>query len=362
MADYKDKFFSDDRAHHYINDYEMRPTDFVVSPYHIIHQYGHYAKYQSELLNPQPIGREWHSIFKVYSTTGANHILSTPLNSGLRLVPMLRKLVKRETIQINRTIDDGQGDSETGEMPIFLPDREGVWENQTCGECFLRPILKMPFKGTWSAGTAIYIYFITTNQFSGTGGIVVPTACNFTLDDHHAGYFLHIPDITQNINYNVLGFSRTNLPNTNHTIEISTGDIDFHATMIFDSATYTFVGFVIYENNGGVLLSSQPSQTHKPPVAAILGDPFRAPYPKKASQAEQLQNNPTRQLTQNTFHNANLFSASGGSRLRISSVAASANTREEFSAFDKIYRFHTPNANPALAPGNGEECIASTLL
>ncbi|KAF9463488.1 hypothetical protein BDZ94DRAFT_1163882 [Collybia nuda] len=154
---------------------------------------------------------------------------------------------------INRTIDDEFGDSATGEKPIFLPSTQGIWAGEECGGCRVQPDRALAFKGTWKAatyrneepggkftltGTAIYVFFITGNQIAG-GIITTLTECNFTLDGQQASFYRHIPDQTTILNYNVLAFSRENLPNVDHTLKASTEGVDHHVFVNFDYAIYT---------------------------------------------------------------------------------------------------------------------------
>ncbi|KAF9461463.1 hypothetical protein BDZ94DRAFT_1138207, partial [Collybia nuda] len=158
---------------------------------------------------------------------------------------------------VNRTIDNEFGDSVTGEKPMFLPTTAGIWEGQDCEGCRVQPDRAKAFNGTWNAatfrqekdgsgqisfslnfkGTAIYVYLITGNQIGES--ITTLTECNITLDGRHADSYRHDPDQTTLINYNVLAFSRTNLSNTNHTLNVSTGGVDYHVFLNFDYAIYT---------------------------------------------------------------------------------------------------------------------------
>lgn len=53
---------------------------------------------------------------------------------------------------VNRTIDDTQGDSESGSRPVYVP-ATGFWEDATCRGCAIQPDPAQAFKGTWTAGT-----------------------------------------------------------------------------------------------------------------------------------------------------------------------------------------------------------------
>jgi hypothetical protein len=52
---------------------------------------------------------------------------------------------------VNRSIDDGFGDSVTGQMPIFLSSNS--WANQVCKGCAIKPPISDAFEGTYTAAT-----------------------------------------------------------------------------------------------------------------------------------------------------------------------------------------------------------------
>ncbi|KAF9457712.1 hypothetical protein BDZ94DRAFT_1202270 [Collybia nuda] len=183
----------------------------------------------------------------------------------------------------NRTIDDQFGDSVTGQKPIFSPTTEGIWANETCAGCRFQPDKAVAFKGTWQAatfrpepggsgplsidlsfkGTAIYLFFITGNQIA--GGIITTTLmeCNFTLDGEHAGFYQHIPDKSEDFQYNVLGFNSTGLSNVDHTVRVTTEGVDYQPLLNFDYAIYTFDDTLDPITN-----TSTPSNTLPPPNPA----------------------------------------------------------------------------------------------
>jgi hypothetical protein len=88
-------------------------------------------------------------------------------------------------------------------------------------------------------GTAIYVYFILPNTVA--PGITTQTECNFTLDGQAAGSFFHAPNASFEFIYNALVFSRSNLPNATHTLNISTSGVDHDVFINFDYAIYTSV-------------------------------------------------------------------------------------------------------------------------
>lgn len=54
---------------------------------------------------------------------------------------------------VNRTIDDSAGDSVTGLKPLFFPSTSGVWKDQTCADCTIRPDVRRMFMNTFTAVT-----------------------------------------------------------------------------------------------------------------------------------------------------------------------------------------------------------------
>ena len=54
---------------------------------------------------------------------------------------------------VNRTIDDGFGDSDTLRKVTYLPTTSSVWQNASCTGCSIRPDTSRAFKGTYTAAT-----------------------------------------------------------------------------------------------------------------------------------------------------------------------------------------------------------------
>jgi hypothetical protein len=178
---------------------------------------------------------------------------------------------------VNHSIDDTNGDSVTGAKPIYFPPT-GVWAGADCVGCAIQPNPSLAFDGTWTAatynaqlgltsivlsftgkpssylldvdkcqtpctGTAIYAFFILANTVA--PGITTQTECNFTLDGQAAGNFFHAPSSSYAFIYNALAFSRSNLQNANHTLNISTSGISHDVFINFDYAIYTSVPWLI---------------------------------------------------------------------------------------------------------------------
>lgn len=54
---------------------------------------------------------------------------------------------------VNRTIDDTFGDSQTGLGVAYLPTTAGVWKDELCVDCAIKPDTSQTFKGTYTAAT-----------------------------------------------------------------------------------------------------------------------------------------------------------------------------------------------------------------
>ncbi|KAG6872611.1 hypothetical protein C0995_008356 [Termitomyces sp. Mi166 len=87
-------------------------------------------------------------------------------------------------------------------------------------------------------GTAVYVYFILAN-FVGDN-IPTQTVCDFALDGSYVSSFHHIPTSSTEFNYGALVFSKDNLSNEQHTLNISTSGLNELLWVCFDYATYTF--------------------------------------------------------------------------------------------------------------------------
>ncbi|KAF9014184.1 hypothetical protein BDQ17DRAFT_446586 [Cyathus striatus] len=161
---------------------------------------------------------------------------------------------------VNRTIDDSFGDSTTSQVPMFLPS--GLWANQLCEVCAIKPDTSKAFMKTYTASTyyptlnnisismefegiAIYVFFILPNK-QADGNVAATTIANFTIDGQIIGDFTHNPDpTTTDILYNQLVFNKTDLPNAIHQLVISTSGLAISTFTNFDYAIYSCVGLVL---------------------------------------------------------------------------------------------------------------------
>ncbi|KAJ7650803.1 hypothetical protein FB45DRAFT_732028 [Roridomyces roridus] len=167
----------------------------------------------------------------------------------------------------NRTIDDTNGDSVTGAVPVYTP--EAVWDGPSCNGCAILPNRAQTFDGTYHAatynsglrdmeismsftgaspcssrslaikrfaGVAIYVFFILANHVA--DGITTTTAANFSIDGTYRGTFNHTPSTSTDFEFDALVFAQTGLENATHTLVISTqGPNDIYVN--FDYAKYT---------------------------------------------------------------------------------------------------------------------------
>ncbi|EDR06594.1 uncharacterized protein LACBIDRAFT_328857 [Laccaria bicolor S238N-H82] len=181
----------------------------------------------------------------------------------------------------NATIDDQDGDSRVTNNHVTYYPRENAWDDQTCGsnKCALVFDTSLAFDNTYTAGTwdpgnatmginmqfngtAIYVYFILANT--------IVNSANFTLDSDEPELYSYQPSATQ---YNATVFFRSNLPNTLHTLNISTTGLT-PLYVNFDYAIYTY-------NDGDSTTTSSPSSLStattmsQAPSTTLTGAPAR---------------------------------------------------------------------------------------
>ncbi|KAI0778899.1 hypothetical protein BD413DRAFT_447284, partial [Trametes elegans] len=165
---------------------------------------------------------------------------------------------------VNRTIDDEHGDSNSGLPPDFEP--QSSWaQGSTCTGCIVQHSrnppkhdgatidTSLPFDGTWHdstyhpgqpertitvkfTGIAVYVFNIVVNSIP-----LVTTFTNLTfiLDGAHVGNYVHEPDGSSEILYDVPVYTNTTLPHTSHTLVISTGPGLNASLVLFDYIIYT---------------------------------------------------------------------------------------------------------------------------
>jgi len=176
--------------------------------------------------------------------------MRTPFRTLLAFALFSLSAVQAQTA-VNRTIDDALGDSETGVKPLFSP--AAAWHAGECAQCAIRPDPAQAFQGTWTEatyrapdtlniqlsfrGTAIYIFFILADYRQ--SGITTITECAFSLDGGApVPYHFESEAEGSNMLHGVMVFSRSDLENEDHTLEITTGGDD-ERYVNFDYAIYT---------------------------------------------------------------------------------------------------------------------------
>lgn len=169
-----------------------------------------------------------------------------------------------------KAIDNSQFSGEEASVEYY-PGIE--WNDQNCPECYINPDpskahdgtwrestyrrvngwpvgLKIHFEGMWTTGVgtfirltdligvAISVYFILVNNPGNRA--TARTECNFSLDGGAPVNFLHIPDETrEDYMYNQVVYSRKDIPNGKHTLDISASEENIEVYINFDYAVYT---------------------------------------------------------------------------------------------------------------------------
>lgn len=92
-------------------------------------------------------------------------------------------------------------------------------------------------------GTAIYLFGIEPNFIP--NGITTFSNLTIQLDGEVVGHYLHIPDNTLDVAYNVPIYANPSIQNGQHSVVVSmaagsTDDKD-HSLLLFDYAIYTYV-------------------------------------------------------------------------------------------------------------------------
>ncbi|KAH9912311.1 uncharacterized protein BXZ73DRAFT_36142, partial [Epithele typhae] len=154
----------------------------------------------------------------------------------------------------NQTIDDLNGDSKTGALPVFQPT-DGWAQGNTCIGCRVNNTIAdvhKAFDGTWHDstyhpgqpdrvitmsfnGTAVWAYTLLANQIAWT---TTMTNLSFSVDGVHKSVFTHNPDTTTDILYQQQVFSMSGLQLKPHTLEIRATGTDA-SLILFDYVMYT---------------------------------------------------------------------------------------------------------------------------
>jgi hypothetical protein len=179
----------------------------------------------------------------------------------------------------NRTIDDQNGDSVTGSLPLYSPS--DLWnEGVGCVPCAIHPEPSDAFDGTWHDtqivpnvttprtvtmsfnGTAVYVYCIVPNSFNGTE---ITTNITFTIDGELSDRpFTYIGNSSTNLMYNVTVYANNSLKNGKHELILSATPGSYAAsTVLFD--------YLIYTSDDNSQSSSKSSTSSRSHAGAIAG-------------------------------------------------------------------------------------------
>ncbi|KAE9394632.1 hypothetical protein BT96DRAFT_182396 [Gymnopus androsaceus JB14] len=152
-------------------------------------------------------------------------------------------------------IDDQNGDSATGEVPVFGPD-SGWTQGSTCTGCAFHPDVEQAFQGTWQdathhttdvdprtvqfnfTGTSLDVYCIIPNDadlsITSTYDLI------FSLDEQPLQQtFTHSSDLSNLFIHNVSVLSLTGLVQVPHTFTMKASSPTVNTTLLFDYARYS---------------------------------------------------------------------------------------------------------------------------
>ncbi|KAE9385627.1 hypothetical protein BT96DRAFT_840491, partial [Gymnopus androsaceus JB14] len=153
-------------------------------------------------------------------------------------------------------IDDQNGDSATGEVPVFGPD-SGWTQGSTCTGCAFHPDVEQAFQGTWQdtthhttdvdprtvqfnftgVCTSLDVYCIIPND----ADLSITSTYNltFSLDGQPLQQtFTHSSDRSNEYIYNVSVLSLTGLVQVPHTFTMEASSPTVNSTLLFDYARY----------------------------------------------------------------------------------------------------------------------------
>ncbi|KAH9897651.1 hypothetical protein C8Q73DRAFT_365563 [Cubamyces lactineus] len=207
---------------------------------------------------------------------------------GLVLLTTLPSALVASALRVNHTIDD-----QSTLYPNFFTHipSEGSWSSgQTCTSCSIHPGIIDPteaYDGTWTYtayvpgdtkliqatfnGTAVYVYNILANR--------VPDAAtfmnlSFSIDGVYRGQFIHIPDSSTTVLYNVSVFAADNLENSLHTLSI---------TVQGQNASHVMFDYLVYTTEEPDPPSSSASSTTQSGPAHTFSSAGGSASPKNSS-------------------------------------------------------------------------------
>ncbi|KAJ7464455.1 hypothetical protein FB451DRAFT_439302 [Mycena latifolia] len=180
-----------------------------------------------------------------------------PFLSGVRGLPLI--LLTYAALSMGAistaTIDDTEGDSQTGAKPTYSP-ATSFSANSDCDNCVVHADPAQAFDGTWHdssqfsgqppvsvtltfTGTGIDVFCILANTLPNT---VTRTDLVFLLDGASQQPYSHLPDsTTSDYAYNQRVLSVSGLAQASHQLVISTNAPSGSGTLfLFDYARYTF--------------------------------------------------------------------------------------------------------------------------
>lgn len=191
---------------------------------------------------------------------------------------------------VNITIDDQNGDPQTGQVINYNPPE--AWQpGQTCSDCTAKPSpASNAYMGTWQdasynpndtatnsvpgqviqasvpfIGVAVYVNVILTGSTSAPDG---NTDYTFKIDNVTKGEFQKTPDGNSTYLFNQTVFAITGLDGGLHTLTIESGHNKKKALVLLDSITYTKNVDDDSSNSTSSTNSSSPSGI---PIGVIVG-------------------------------------------------------------------------------------------
>ncbi|KAF7310029.1 hypothetical protein MIND_00375800 [Mycena indigotica] len=171
----------------------------------------------------------------------------------LVFLSLLARITPSSANIITRTIDDTDGDSETGAVPSYSPPNHFSL-NSNCPDCTYHPDAGKSFKNTWHdtsqvdgqvmsvsfsfTGTSVSIFCTLVNRQSSATPLGA-THLALMVDGASHGVFDHSPDGSADFAYQQQVFHVPNLANVQHNVVLSTNNAQ-GSYMAFDYASYTF--------------------------------------------------------------------------------------------------------------------------